>query len=288
MLITITENSVDAFENMAEKIYLYPLEKNGHYCIGAVDDLSEKKVSQGILIFDVSMEDSEIYAQLSWLYVAEQYRSKGIGEELMNEFYRILNETGVKNVYADIPFPEDYDELCAFLEDWGFDFELVDDYTFTASLSALSNNPVFTKKLQNSLVRSLREINSTEWKRVVNYLDKNSDYEDFDYDIDLYEVDISCVIFRGSMPIGMFLVKANGAKQLEPAVLSVIAGSPPSVTYQMLLSAFHAAQAKYGQNKEIYIKCKSQKTARLIDYFFKDAQPSIVRSGRYVSRREQE
>lgn len=160
MIIQITETTVKAYEHMIAPEQLYPLDRPGHYCLGAVAEKDGKETAAGILVFDISEgsvgEESAIAAQIQWLYVEEDFRNQGIGNELMTELYRILNQAEIFPVLCDIPFPEEYNELCAFLEDWGFAFSLIDKYEFRTTLEKLKRNKNFAGKKRRDRLPLLR------------------------------------------------------------------------------------------------------------------------------------
>lgn len=288
MLIRITQGTAEAFENMVPGEILYPLDKKGHYCIGAVSEEESGTTSQGLLVFEINEEDDTIYAQLSWLYVAQAFRRQGIAEELMTEFYRLLNGEEITDVFCEVPFPEEYNELCAYLEEWGFGFRLTDDYTFITTLGQAAQVPALKDKNPGKEVRPLQELNDMEWKNIVGYLTQQDSYKDMEVQRDAYEQTVSCAVFQGADLEGIFLVQLNGGGQLVPTIMSCVQGSSSAVIYQMLLYALGAALEQYGEQKEVRVDCTTARQANLIAYLFPDAQPALVRSGRYVWNEEEE
>lgn len=286
MLIRITQDTAEAFDSMAPDEIFYPPDKKGHYLIGEVGEEGDETVSRGLLIFEVDEENDTIYAQLSWLYVAQAYRGKGVAEELMTEFYRLLNDEEITDVFCDVPFPEEYNELCAFLENWGFEFWLRDDNTFMTTLGQAAQASALKDRKACDDVRALQTLTDNEWKRLTACMSEQDGA--FDISRDAYEQTVSCALFCGDVPYGGCLVQVNGGGQLVLTVLRRTNDAPSAVIYQMLVYSLNTALEKYGVEKEVRVECRTAKAARLVTYFFPDAQPALIRSGRYVWDEDEE
>ena len=245
---------------------LYPLDKPGHYCLGAV---TEK-------------DGNAIAAQLQWLYVEEDFRNQGIGNELMTELYRILNQAEVFPVLCDIPFPEEYNELCAFLEDWGFTFGLIDKYEFRTTLENLKQNKNFAGKKVTGQVASLEDLKSADWNQLRKLLQDEPQVLEILQTKDLYEPQISCVCWKKDKIQAMLLVRNVADDQLIPELLLGFSTSSSAEIYQLLLNAIDKAGKKYPAHTQILVSCQTAESANLIAYLFPDAQPELVRRGIYT------
>ena len=265
---------------------LYPLDRPGHYCLGAVAERDGKETAAGILVFDISEgsvgEESAIAAQIQWLYVEEDMRNQGIGNELMAELYRILNQAEVFPIICDVPFSEEYNELCAFLEDWGFTFGLIDKYEFRTTLENLKQNKNFAGKNVTGKVTSLEDLKSADWNQLRKLLQEEPQVLEILQTKDLYEPQISCVCWKNERIQALFLVRNGAQDQLIPELLLGFPTSSSAEIYQLLLNAIDKAGKKYPAHTQILVSCQTAESANLIGYLFPDAQPELVRRGIYT------
>ena len=286
MIIQITETTAKAYEHMIISEQLYPLNRPGHYCLGAVVNTDGKEEAAGILVFDVSEgiidAESRIAAQIQWLYVEESYRNQGIGNELMTELYRILNQSEVYPVICDIPFPEEYNELCAFLEDWGFSFRLIDKYEFVTTLGDLRQNKNFAGKKATNQITSLSALKPADWTQLRKLLLEEPQILDALQVKDLYESQISCVCWKNEKIQAIFLVRNSSDEHLIPELLLGFPSSTSAEIYQLLLYAIEKAEKIYPDHTTVTVTCQTVGTANLIAYLFPDAQPELVRRGVYT------
>lgn len=292
MIIRITETTVKAYEHMITPEQLYPLDRPGHYCLGAVTEKDGKETAAGILVFDISEgmigDESAIAAQIQWLYVEEDFRNQGIGNALMTELYRILNQAEVFPVLCDIPFPEEYNELCAFLEGWGFTFRLIDKYEWKTTLENLKQNKNFAGKKITGQVISLEDLKPVEWNQLHKLLQDEPQVLEILQTKDLYEPQISCVCWKNEKIQSLFLVCRGAEDQLIPELLLGFPTSSSADIYQMLLYALDRAEKNYPAHTQVLISCHTASSANLIAYLFPDAQPELVRRGIYTGDWEEE
>lgn len=285
-VITITEETAEAFAGLIEPQFFYPLNRPGHYCLGAVLEKEDQNYAAGILVFDV--ENGHIgtvqipAVLLRWIYVAEEYRQQGIANQLMEECYRVLNAAGLDGLLCDVPFSEEYNLLCAFLEDWGFTFELRDQYDFLEPLGAIGSSPAFSGKKPGGVAKPVRDLSAEEWKQLISNMKKLERRAMLPEARDAYDADISCAVSKGQQIKGAFLVSMDAGGRLVPMALESLDSCSRPEIYDMLLYAHDAAEKKYGKNTLVCKECYSKELADLIGYMMPDAQPVLVRHGVYT------
>lgn len=282
MLITITNETADAFETMIEKRYLYPIEQRGHFCIGAIQKEDNDAWSEGLLVFDVKQQDGEVCAHLRWLYVARRFREQGIAKELTDDFFRLVRHENITRIYCEFPETRRMNSLRSYLEKIGFEFEEKQCYDFVATLGQIAEIPALRDKKSDSETFFLHDLKELEWKRLFRYLRQQVTNQTIDYDREGYETEISCTVFEGDNPIGVCLVRMNDEEQLELLALNAAAKNRSKILFQMLLKALSAARRQYGDEKEMHIKSLTTGGKKLIAYFFPEREPDSVRSGKYV------
>ncbi len=292
MIIQITDTTAEAYEHMVTPEQLYPLEEPGHYCLGAVEEKDGELTAVGILIFDVlegtNGVDVDIAAVLNWLYVEEAYRGRGYGNALMEELYRILNGARIYPLICDVPFPAEYNGLCAFLEDWGLEFALVDKYEFRTTLGEVRRNKHFEGKKPVGKVLSMADLNSQEWKQLKKELEKEPMHLEFVENPHFYDRELSCVYHSGGRIQAIFVARSYEGTILIPELLLGFTPNCSAQLYQLLLYALDKTEGKYGDDVEVLVCCQTAGSAALIDGLFPDAEPELVRRGVYIAETEEE
>ncbi len=292
MIIQITDITAEAYEHMVPPEQLYPLDEPGHYCLGAVDEKDGELTAVGILIFDVlegtNGIDLDIAAVLNWLYVEEAYRGQGYGNALMEELYRILNDAGIYPLICDVPFPAEYNRLCAFLENWGLEFTLVDKFEFRTTLGEVRRNKHFEGKKPTGKVISMADMTAQEWKNLKKVLVKEPMHLEFLENPHFYDGELSCVYCSGDQVQAIFVVRSYKDSILIPELLMGFTSGSSAQLYQLLLYALEKTDGEFGDDAQILVCCQSAGSAALIDGLFPDAEPELVRRGVYIAETEEE
>lgn len=293
MILTITKENSAAFENLVPPELLYPPDTPGRYCLGALRQDGEGSTAAGVLVFEV-VEDAGTgvpvtAAVIRWLYVAQESRRLGMADALMEELYRVLNAAGVGYVRCDVPFPEEYNLLCAFLESWGLTFGLTDSYEITAALCRFASHPSFGQKPQTAFVRRVGDLEDALWRTVVGKAEKcEGRPPELATDKEAYDNDVSCAWVDGRMVTALFLVRRDGGGRLIPVLLRNFGEGGAQSIYALLCFAMHTAMEKYGPDVPVHVECLTKEAADLIAYFFPGAQPPLVRRGVYTGEAVEE
>lgn len=290
-IITITEETAEAFAGLIEPQFLYPLNQPGHYCLGTVLETEDQDYAAGLLVFDVVQGHIDMVQVpaviLRWIYVAEEYRNQGIGNRLMEECYRVLNAAGLGGVLCDVPFDAEYNLLCAFLEDWGFTFDLEDRYEFLETLENIGKSSVFAGKRPGGIAKPVRDLSEEEWNRLISDMKSLEHRALIPESRDAYDADISCAVIKDGQIKGAFLVSVDAGGRLIPTALESLNSCSRQEIYELLLYAFDAAEKKYGKHALVCKECYSEELANLIGYIMPDAQPVLVRHGVYTGDEEE-
>lgn len=292
MIIQITDMTAEAYEHMVAPEQLYPLDEPGHYCLGAVDEKDEELTAVGILIFDVlegtNGVEVDIAAVLNWLYIEEAYRGQGYGDALMEELYRILNGARIYPLLCDVPFPAEYNGLCAFLEDWGLEFTLIDKYEFGTTLGEVRRNKHFAGRKVAGNVISIADLNPQEWEQLQLELKNEPMHLEFLENPHFYNSEISCVYLSEERIQAIFVVRNCMGKVLLPELLLGFKPDCSTQLYQLLLYALEKTDGRYGDETRIQVRCQTAESARLLDVIFPGAEPILVRRGIYMVETEEE
>lgn len=253
----------------------------GHFGLGAILDKQDDKYSAGVLIFDVDEgtngEENLTVAVIKWFYVAEEFRKNGVSDELMKEFFRVMDDAGIEHIICDVPMPEEYDFLCAYLEEWGFEFTLANIYEVTAELGEILEKPVFSGSKASSKTIALKEVPALSFRQFIGNMKKRHDVLNIiTANVSDYDSDVSCVYMNGSSVEGAMLIKAYNSGELELLFMRAISNAQ-KVMADLLLFSAHAAAKKYSPETTVHIICRIEAAAGVIQKLFPDRQPLLVR-----------
>ncbi|MEG1108935.1 MAG: GNAT family N-acetyltransferase [Oscillospiraceae bacterium] len=291
MLITsITRTNSSPFEKLVPEAVFEKLGSPETFALGAIFEDEEGKAAAGALFFEVDSgsngSENLTVAVIKWLYVAKEFQRKGVADALMEEFFRIMDEAGLEHALCDIPMPEEYNFLCAYLEAWGFDFTLTNIYEITAELSEILANPLFHEPPTTNSVKKLSEIPDYYFRGFVNEMKKLADVPDFlTSAISDYDTEVSCGFMSGKELIGAMLVKKSPATGLEVVLMRAVS-DVKEVMANLLLFAGAAAGKKYPPETPVKIVCRNNAAAGLLSKLFPNAQPLLVRRGYYNNEGE--
>lgn len=284
LITTVTQENRSMFEAMVPEECFNPLDLPGRFVIGAIGEDEEGQYAAGVLVFEVGelmLEDGSVLitADLRWIYVDPQARGRGAGDALMEEYFRIIRESGV--VYletCDLPLGEEYDELCAFLEDWGFTFTVSDVYQAVIPLGKLLSAPFFGGGVSlpvEPLSESPAELLFRELERYEDLPMARSDLSEL---LPFCDLDVSCAFWDRQKLRGLLLVLSSPNGNLEPVLMRATVSDPRVV---ISLARFAGARAgeKYPPDQPVKIDCRMQAASSLVDLFLPDLQPLLMRRG---------
>lgn len=158
MVITVNKKNSAYFKGLAPDDFIDFLDNPNCFIFGAVTDYTGAEgACGGLLITELVREwlgegdEYEYGFYIRWLYVAEVVRNKGVANELMDAFYKVINESGqdIDGIVCEIPGDDKYNLLCNYLVDCGYSME----YAFNGDLfltrdDIISNRTLLkTKKL---------------------------------------------------------------------------------------------------------------------------------------------
>ena len=283
MFVTSINASNSAlFAPLAQKKWFTPIDYPGRYLLGAIGEDEQGKYAAGVLVFEIreggNGEEDLIAAVLQWLYVAPEFRRRGAADALLQELFRILSKTPVEAVICDLPMGDEYRELCACLENWGFEFTPVNVYELNTTLGALGALPVFQKQPRPHTM-ALRHAP----KQLLNDALRRLENQWFLPD-DLYEripsrdEDLSCVICGKNAAEGLALVCSDGEGGLELLLMRAFSDAQRN-SIDLLTFAGRAAMSKYPPETPVRIVCRSEATAGIIHHMIPGAQPFLVLRG---------
>ncbi|MEG2138777.1 MAG: GNAT family N-acetyltransferase [Oscillospiraceae bacterium] len=290
LITTITKANGSPFETLVPSELFGQLEEPGLFALGAIDQEGTDEAVAGVLFFEVDSgsngTEDLTAAVIKWIYVAAEFQNKGVGDALMTEFFRIMDESELEHALCDLPMSTEYNFLCAYLEAWGFAFTLVNVYEMTVMLSRILENPLFHARRPSTGVLPLKDVPDYHFRSFMTDMKSVPDVPDFLTANSLdYDAEVSCGFLSGKALLGVLLVRSNAAKELEIVLLRAVS-NVKEVMANLLLFAGAAAGKKYPPETPVKIVCRNNAAAGLLSKLFPNAQPLLVRRGYYNNEGE--
>ena len=283
LISTIIEKNKSLFEKLIPETIYAEIEMPGIFALGAIGEDDKGKYAAGVLIFSIddgtNGEENLTAATIKWLYVAEEFRKNGAGDALMKEFFRIMDSASIEQVLCDVPMPQEYDFLCAYLEQWGFEFSLVNIYEMTVELREVLENPLIRDHKPTENTVPLKAISASYFRQVMLHFKQmpNVLYS-LSLDLNDYDTDLSCAFLADKDIVGIMLVRNQPSGDLEILLMRAFASIGKAMSNMMLFAA-HAAADKYSPDTKVRIVCRIDAAASVIEKLFPDKQPLLVRRG---------
>lgn len=290
-VVTVDEKNRHLFEHMAPEEFFDPLDKEGHYVLGAIGEDEQGMYAAGVLAFDViddyDGEDRLLIGMLRWLYVAEEFRNRGAADALMEEYFRLLAYAGIELAVYDLPFNTEYDGLCMYLEGWGFSFFLTERFELRLNMQEVIDIPELWGKSSHN-VKPINSLDKEEIKQVIRKAEE-LDYIDPDFRDKLKGCDkkISAVVYRNNEIKGLAVMYPLASNILEISFFRMFEKEAAGmkdliyhVTEQML--------ERYGEQVQIRALCRDEISANMISKLFPHIQPILVHRGICITLDEEE
>lgn len=289
-IITVTEYNRSLFEQMVPEEFFDPLDKPGHFVLGAIGEDEEGLYAAGVLCFQVevgSADDEDMMAGfLQWLYVGSEFRGRGAADALMEEFFRLLASVGIEVAICDLPFDVTYNDFCNYLEQWGFEFELMDLDEVRVTLDKLLTRPQLFGECSSNVIplSQASEKQLDDAMKVTLHLSNLApEVEDC---VDYCDREVSCILLKEDRPAGMALVYPVAEGILEIALLRTF---PYDAKHMMDLIYFVSAQIRdrYRPDTQIRFTVRNQTTAAIVNRILPNVEPLLVYRGVSLTMEEE-
>ena len=282
IITTINEVNSSVFERLMPERLFSALTMPGYFALGAIWEEEGEKYAAGTLVFEVTEgfngEENLIGAVLHWIYIADQFRQKGIADALIKEVLKVLETSGIQLLLCDLPMGEEYNFLCSYLEQWGFEFGLMEKYECDVTLDEIKERPFWKQKIRNK-VESLTQFSDHEVRKgIQQFQDLPYMPVDLEEVLDLCDKDVSCAVWEDGSIKGLLMVQKKGKEKLE-LLFARSLNRKPELVMDLFLFAKQQLEKKYTAETKIHIECHMESSAQLIAYFLPEAQPLLVRRG---------
>ncbi len=284
VITTIAEENRAAFERFMPDNLSVRLNREGWFGLGGIHTADGENRAAGALVFNIEEgsngDENLTAAQVQWLYVAEKFRRQGIAEALLRELFRVLEQASIAHILCDIPMDAEYNELCAYLESWGFTVSLTDVYEAELTAADFASHPAVKNGGTADGAVPLSKVPDTLFRQYLNkmkrlpYVPDSLSEETGDYD-----ETVSCVCRNNGAIEGALLVQRQ-AEDLEVVHFRTINYDSPAML-RMFRYAVRAAVSKYSMETRVHIVIRSPAAAETLDKLFPGLSPRLVRRAYY-------
>ena len=290
-VVTVNEKNRSLFEHMVAEEFFDPLDKEGHYVLGAIGEDEYGMYAAGVLSFDViddyDGESRVLIGLLRWLYVAEEFRNRGAADALMEEYFRLLAHAGIELAILDLPFNTQYDELCMYLEGWGFSFFLTERFELRVTMEEVKAVPELWGKASTNVV-PLHKLDKEELKRIIRKAEELNDIDpDFRDKIKGCDKNVSSVVYRDGEIQGLAVIYPITSDILEISLFRMFEKNASDMKDLFYYTSEHILE-RYGEQVQIRGLCRDVVSANMIGKLFPHIEPLLVHRGVCLTLDEEE
>lgn len=281
-VVTVDEKNRSLFEHMVAEEFFDPLNKEGRYVLGAIGEDEYGMYAAGVLSFEViddyDGENRFLIGMLRWLYVAEEFRNRGAADALMEEYFRLLAHSGIELAICDLPFDTHYDELCIYLEGWGFSFSLTERFEMRMTMQEVLEIPELWGKASQDVI-PLNKLKKEELKKIIRKAEEQ-DYIDPDFRDKIKGCDkkISAAVYQNGEIKGLAVIYPVTSDILEISFFRMFEKEAGCMKNLMYYICEHILK-KYGKQVQIRGLCRNEVSANMINKLFPHIQPILVHRG---------
>ena len=252
--------------------------------MGYVAEADEGSYPCGVLVFSVDSgsngEENLIAAQIHWFYVAKKQRKQGVAEELLRELFRIMEESNVEHILCDIPMSDEYNELCSYLESWGFVISLTDKYEADIPLGDVAKFDKNRNTINYQNIKPLSCFSNSQLTKFFNRMNNSTfDADHFSKKITDYNTQVSCAYVNNGVIDGLLLICGRG-EMLEVKLFYSTKNVKQSML-QMFSYSLAEARKKYPDETTVHVAVLSSPSANLVSKMFPELSPRLVRRAYY-------
>lgn len=290
-VVTVNEKNRSLFEHMIPEEFFEPLDKEGHYVLGAIGEDEYGMYAAGVLSFDVVDDyDGEtrfLIGMLRWLYVAEEFRNRGAADALMEEFFRLLAHAGIELAIFDMPFNTQYDELCFYLEGWGFSFFLTDRFELRLSMKEVLEVPEIWGKASQNVV-PIAKLEKEEIKRTIRKAEELENIDpDFRDKMKGCDKNSSAAVYQDGELKGLAVIYPVTSHILEISFFRMFEKNAACLK-DLLYYISGQVLDIYGEQVQIRGVCRDEINGNMIGKLFPHIQPLLVHRGVCLTLDEEE
>ncbi len=306
MVIWAKENEMEAFLPLIPDDMKAQVQSGEWFCLGALYDPSEEEEAQdgektaaGVLLF--SSEDGIVYGGeivtmivLNWIYVAEEYRMRGIANELMQALSDILEDNPAEGIICDIPFGSEYDLAEDFFDSWGFDFEdtelremVITKDDCRRDISPENKEEVLKLAAEHyrpAGLISIMELTREDFQKTIRIMkeaERSGYYDQLSENRDDYAGDMSYAVLNGNEVSSMVLFDRQSSGDLRMVMLESISSKNAKELLMLLRYCAGYYYVNYPEETKVKLTLGIERSRNLATHLFPSKDPIPVRRGYY-------
>ncbi len=275
--IQINRANMAAFEWISNADELSLIEKGvNSFGIGAVEEEQNRAV--GILIFSVLKDNTIVHR---WLYVANEFRNRGIAKELMHRFYSLVSDLKISKVSVAFPNSERSPLILSFYQGFGYIFARTLIYEMHTTLRDIAKHDLFKNHKIPESIAALDSVGSLEIKRFIGAIPKQRSVRYRQLSTGTLDRKVSSVHIREHRICGALLIECTPSRKLLPVLFHLLEHNNAAMV-SLMRRSFIKAAIEYGLDTEVVINCEQKGVGAYIDRLFPEKGPICAWRGEYV------
>ena len=290
LLTRVTKRNAKAFYGLIPDEHYDDILEGRKHAIGAVRMSTDRQtagVAAGVAVYHIKENDGNM-VNLDWLYVAKEYRQRGIANMLMAELlgYALQTEDPALTFYMNMPsLPDEeskkeYAVLEEFLDSWKFEYTMAVGDNFYIDLSKQVKNPSLNGAYRG--VKPLSELGTAGQRMLKKFLRKRREEGDDPVrktSYGFFDPDVSCAIEENGEIEAVLLLHrlANGTYRYEG--LKLLPGSDPEMALKLIRFAYLSILEKEDGGSFVFGTYESEEAFEIMRKIFPESQTMIQYRG---------
>ena len=275
--VDIFELDEDDYKNLIGEDIAENMDREYYNGILSCDD-SEELPGGGIIWQICNAESDEDTSSEIAFFNAPDLES---AQNLLKEYTERIADEEVRASYFELQ--ELKDELKEILTENGFSISEKESRDLKVTVNDALGCKIPQMKKFPQTIMPLREVQLIQFRQGITnclFSGMNGLYDDLALlPKEWYEQDISCYAIQDNKFAGIFLVHLYPSGLLAPVLLFGVGVEARMTILQMLAFFIGAASKKYSPDTGIVIRCKSERTEKLVKYLFPKKKGERVFAG---------
>lgn len=271
----ITQDNIERFDDLLPDDLIEDIIVGKLQALGAIRSQGSELFGVGAIVFDIDSvgeteQDAQEVLRVSWLYVDEDWRERGIANSLVGELVCFMAETGTPAMTVDFYVDDDAELYGNLFSEWHFLFAAGVTPELAFTLSDISEQSTFEK--YEDKATSLMELADREEKLLVRDFLLGNEYQGYlnreTLPEDYIETELSSYTGSKTRPDGLLLAHRypSGKISIE---YNGSRGVGDDRTEEMLGALAYTAALKYDRSTEVVMNERYVEDGELLDELFR-------------------
>lgn len=295
MVIKLDERTMESFAPLIPEAMRDYAGSGEAFCLGSVIE----ETAAGVLVFSVNEgmgKSGNVCAmiELLWIYTAEEFRQRGVANELMEALSDLLDDNPAEGIICYIPSDGRYSLAGSYLDSWGFDFEdrdtpvmIITKEDCRTQVREVDKERALSlageiKKTEDLV--SVGEISKMKFRKAIRKMLEDEEPENallVSEDRDTYDPKSSFAMIRDGEVSSVVLFEKRRTYELHLVKLDALSSADP----KELLTLLHYAAGSYYLNEPeetvVWFALMTEKSMNLAKHIFPGKDIILVKRGFY-------